>query len=139
MGFFDILFKKKSAVEVQDPVFGAISLTNGIWGYVPKTSDVGFLVTVDAPETGPTDRQRDLFQRIRSSLSDFEHRARDFIRPRVDESVDATRLSVYSVEIGNDDETARQQFVLELSDEDADVIHRVIFRAGEPVDYGFDN
>ncbi len=139
MGLFDILFKRKPAVELQDPAFGTLSFAQGIWAYVPKTPDGGFMVTVNAPETGPTKRQRDFFQRIRSSLPDVEHRARDFIRPRVDESVDATRLSIYSVEIGSDDETARQQFVLELSDEDAIVVHRVLFRAGEPVDYGCDD
>jgi hypothetical protein len=139
MNFFGNLFKKKPPVELHDPVFGCLTFSKGIWAFMPKTPGAEFMVTVDAPKTGPTDRQRDFFDRIRSSLSEFEGQARNFMRSRVDESVDATRLSVYSVEIGSDDETGREQFVLELSDDDAIVVHRVLFRAGEPVDYGFDD
>ncbi len=48
-------------------------------------------------------------------------------------------LSVYSVEIGTAEETGRREFVLEFSDQDAIVIHRVSCRADEPVEYGYDN
>jgi hypothetical protein len=37
------------------------------------------------------------------------------------------------------EETWRREFVLELCDSEAIVIHRVSFRAREPVDYGFDD
>ncbi|MFN0051486.1 MAG: hypothetical protein ACKV0T_04800 [Planctomycetales bacterium] len=138
MGFFENLFRKKVEIEVHDPVFGVLSFAHGIWTHVPREPNAGFMVTVDAPESGPTDRQRDFFQSIRANLPDFEHRANDFIRRCVDESLPL--LSVYSVEIGTDDETGRQEFVLELSDDDAHEIHRVQFRAGEPVDYdGFED
>ena len=35
--------------------------------------------------------------------------------------------------------TRRAEFVLELSDEDAFIVHRVSYRAGQTVDYGFDD
>jgi len=139
MSFFGDLFKKKPPVEVHDPAFGCLSFTNGMWSFIPTTPGTGFMITVDAQEAGPTEGQRDLFQRIRSSLPKFECQARDFVQLRLGQTVDATQLSVYSVAIGNDDETAGQQFVLELSDDDATVVHRIRFRAGEPVDYGFDD
>ena len=53
--------------------------------------------------------------------------------------MDPAGLSIYSIEIGSDYETGSQQFVLELSDDDAIVVHRVLFRAGEPVEYEFDD
>jgi len=97
------------------------------------------MITVVAPEVGPAVEQRNLFEHIRPRLPDFLKRARDYMQARVDQSVDASRLSVYSVEIGSVEETGRREFVLELSDEDAIVIHRISFRADEPVDYGFDD
>jgi hypothetical protein len=136
MGFFDRFFKKKLEVEIQDPVFGDLTFTDGSWVYIPKTANAGFMVSIDATECGPTDRQRDFFQRIRGRLPDLVHRAIDYMRRRVGESIDLSRLSVYSVEIGTDDETGREEFVLELSDDDAFIVHRVAFRAGEPFDYG---
>jgi hypothetical protein len=136
MSISDWLFKKKPAVELDDPVFGHLTFEQDIWANLPSAD---FMITIDAPETGPTAEQREFFQRVRSRLSDFEQRAREYMRPRVDQTVDVFQLSVYSVEIGNDEQTGRREFVLELSDEDANVIHRVSFRADEATDYGFDD
>jgi hypothetical protein len=138
MGIFGRLFKKKPEIELDDPVFGHLAFDQGIWTFIP-CADEGLMVTVAAPGTGPTAGQRDLFQRIRARLADFERRARDYMRSRVDETVDVARLSVYSVEIGSAEETGRREFVLELSDADAFVIHRVSFRGDEAVGYTFDD
>lgn len=126
-------------MKLDDPVFGRIAFDQGIWTFIPSLLTVGFMVTIDAPETGPTTEQRALFQEIRSILMRFEERARDYMRPRVEMGLDVSRLSTYSIGIGNVEETAHQEFVLELSDSEAIVIHRVAFRTGEPVDYGFDD
>jgi hypothetical protein len=139
MSIFGSLFKKKPVVEADDPVFGHLTYEQGIWTFIPKPPTGGFMITVDAPETGPTELQRGFFQRIRSRLSEFEQRARDFMRSRVDTGVDVSRLSVYSVEIGSDTESQRELFVLEMCDKDASIIHRVSFTGTEPVDYGFDD
>jgi len=93
---------------------------------------------VDALESGPSQLQRDFFQKVRTSLPDFEQRARDFMRSRVDPGVEVSSLSVYSVEIGSDDGSRQQRFVLEMCDAEAIVIHRVSFSGSEPVDYGYD-
>src|SRR5262245_15323018 len=96
------------------------------------------MITVDAPESGPTQLQREFFQTIRARLSDYERRAREFMHSRVDPGMDVSRLSVYSVEIGSEDESRRQSFVLEIGAELANIIHRVSFTGSEPVDYGCD-
>jgi hypothetical protein len=96
------------------------------------------MISVAAPESGPTQSQRSHFQKISSELSKFEQRARDFMRSRVDQEVDVSSLSVYAVEIGNDDQSRRESFVLEMCDENAHIIHRVSFVGSEPQDYGFD-
>src|SRR4051812_1731879 len=138
MGLFSSVFKKKQVIEVQDPVFGLITYDQGIWTFLPKKPDDGFMIGVDAPEVGPSDQQRSLFRHVRSELSEYERRARDYITSRVEKSIDVSRLSTYSVQIGNDEETDREEFVLEISDQDAVIVHRVSFTAGQPIDYVFD-
>jgi hypothetical protein len=139
MSILDRLFKKKPTIESDDLVFGRITFDQGIWTFIPNPPVAGFMITIDAPETGPTPEQRAFFQHIRSRLGEFELRARDFMRSRVDAGVDVSRLATYSVEIGSAEDTGRREFVLELSDSDAIVIHRVTFRADEAVEYGFDD
>ena len=139
MSLFSSLFKKKPVIALQDPVFGLITYDKGIWTFLPKKPEDGFMTGVDAPEAGPSDQQRSFFSRVHSELSEYERRARDYMTSRVEQSVVVSRLSTYSVQIGDEEETRREEFVLELSDEDAFVVHRVSFRAGQPVDYGFDD
>jgi hypothetical protein len=139
MSIFGNLFKRKPALVVKDPAFGPLTHDQGIWTFTPKRPGPGFMITIAAPQTGPTPEQRDFFERVRPKLADLHLRARDFIRSRADEPVNLSRLSLYSVETGDEEETKRREFVLELSDEDAIVNHRVSFRADEPVDYGFDD
>jgi hypothetical protein len=138
MSNFGSLFKKKPVVAADDPVFGRITFEQGIWTFIPNPPTEGFMITVDAPESGPSQLQRDFFQTIRASLSDFEQRARDFMRSRVDAGVEVSSLSVYSVEVGSDEESRQQRFVLEMCDAEAIVIHRVSFSGSEAVDYGYD-
>jgi hypothetical protein len=139
MSILDRLFKMKPSIELDDPVFRHITLDRGIWTFIPNPPTEGFMITVDAPDTGPTPEQRELFQQIRSQLGEFEQRARDYMRTRVDDGIDVSKLSTYSVAIGSVEDTGRREFVLELSDSDAIIIHCVAFRADEAVDYGFDD
>ena len=50
-----------------------------------------------------------------------------------------SQLSIYSVQIGDDGATQRNEFVLELADDEAFIVHRVSFKVGHPIDYGFDD
>ena len=61
------------------------------------------------------------------------------MRSQVPQPANMSRFSAYSVQIGDDDEARREEFVLELSDEDAFIVHRVSFREGQAVGYGFDD
>ncbi len=97
------------------------------------------MITINAPETGPAQEQRIFFQHVRSHLGEFEQRAKEYMRSRVAGGVNVKQLATYSVEIGNEADIARREFVLELSDPDAIIIHRVTFRGDETVDYGFDD
>lgn len=139
MNIFSRLFKKKPVVEIADPVFGNLSYENGVWIYSPKSATEGFMITVDAPESGPTESQRGLFKRIHSNLPELEQRARDYLRPHVDIGVDVSDLSIYSVEIGPETQDPNDNFVLEMSDEDAAIIHRIRFSGKDTVDYELDD
>lgn len=97
MSILGSLFKKKPVITADDPVFGHITFQQGIWTFIPNPPTDGFMVSVDAPESGPSQLQRDFFQKVRAILSNFERRARDFIRSRVEAGVDVSLLSVYSV------------------------------------------
>lgn len=138
MSLFGRLFSKKPVTAADDPVFGHITFEHAFWTFIPTPPTEGFMVTVRAPASGPTPLQRDFFQKIRADLPDFEQRARDFMRSRVDRGVNVSSLSVYSVEIGSEEESRQQRFVLEMGDEQADIVHRVSFAGDEPVGYGFD-
>lgn len=139
MSIFRSLFKKKKLIASDDAVFGHITFERGIWTFIPNPPADGFMITVDAPESGPSQLQRDFFQKVRARLSDFEQSARDYMQSRVDAGVDVSRLSVCSIEIASDAESQRESFVLEMCDVDAFIIHRVSFIGTEPVDYGFDD
>lgn len=138
MSILDRLFKKKPIIELDDPVFGHITFDQGIWTFLPTKPENGYMIGVDAPATGPSEQQRSFFGQVRSALPEYERHARDYMKSRVDQSVNVSRLSTYSVQVGDEEETRRKAFVLELSDEDAFIVHRVCFSAGQPVDYGFD-
>lgn len=97
------------------------------------------MIGVDAPETGPTEQQRAFFSKVRAELPTYERRARDYMASRVEQSVVVSRLSTYSVQLDDDEATQREEFTLELSDEDAFIVHRVSFRGEQPIDYGFDD
>lgn len=139
MNIFGRLFRKKPVIESCDPIFGRITFQQGIWTFIPSPPTEGFMVTVEAPEAGPTPGQRAFFQHVRSRLAEFEQRARDYVRSRAEDGTGVSRLSTYSLEIGDAEDTGRGEFVLELSDPEAIVIHRVSFRGDEAVDYGFDD
>lgn len=139
MGWFNRLFKKKPQVELQDPVFGLIRYDRGIWTFLPTKPEDGFMIGVDAPNTGPSEQQRAFFSQLSLKLSDYECRARDYMASRVEPSLAVSKLSTYSVQIEADAATQRGEFTLEMSDDDAFIVHRVSFRAGQPIDYGFDD
>lgn len=139
MSILDRLFKKKPVKELDDPVLGHLTLEQGIWTFIPDPQTEAFMITVPAPESGPTPEQRAFFEDIRSRLPVFEQRARDYMRSRVEQGIDVSALATYSVAMGSTEETARREFVLELSDSEAIVIHRVSFREDQPVEYGFDD
>jgi hypothetical protein len=133
------IFRKKLVTRMEDPVFGLITYEGGLWDIIPQEGGGNFMISIDAPPSGPSDLQRDFFQKVRSNLKKFQEQSFAFIVPRVGESVDIRRLHVYAVEVGTEADCSRGKFVLEFADEDANEIHRVIFDAGLPVDYGCDD
>lgn len=139
MSWFHNLFKKQPVIRLADAVFGSITFEHGIWTFLPKKPEDGFLIGVDAPQEGPSAGQRAFFCQVRSELAAYEQKAREYMVSHVTSSVKVASLSTYSVQIGDDEATQREEFVLDLSDEDAFIVHRVSFRAGQPVDYGFDD
>ena len=139
MNFFSRIFRRKAVASLDDPVFGHITYESGVWTFLPNPSSRDFMVTVDAVKSGPSQSQRDFFQEILLNLSDFENLARDYVHDHTQLDVEKWKPSIYSLEIGGDEETRCQRFVLEMCDSDANVIHRVSFFRGKPVEYTFDD
>jgi hypothetical protein len=139
MSIFNRLFRKKAVHSVDDPVFGRITFDHGIWSFIPSSTGGDYMITVVAPESGPSDEQRIFFGRIRPQVADFEERARAFIQSETTGEVDVSILSTYGIDIGDSAETEDGRFTLELSDPNAWVIHRVEFCGDSPILYGFDD
>ena len=78
-------------------------------------------------------------RKFSSNLSEFERRARAYIELQDKLPVEVGGLSTYAVEIWGDDEVRRGRFALEMSDNEAEIIHRVTFSGDEPIEYNFDD
>ncbi|MCC5848811.1 MAG: hypothetical protein JJU29_12035 [Verrucomicrobia bacterium] len=139
MNIFLHFFKRKKIHTLKDPVFGPLTFENKVWVFLPNSEFREFMITVDAPQEGPSHEQRDFFQRISLHLPEYETKAREYIKSRAEPHPEVDALSIYSVEIENVALTSREEFVLELADAEATEIHRVSFRRGECIDYGVDD
>ena len=62
MSIFDRLFKKKPVLDLEVSVFGHLTFDDGTW---ICTAEDGFVVTVQAPESGPIPEQRALCQELK--------------------------------------------------------------------------
>lgn len=139
MRIFKKLFGRSSDPSIDDPVFGRMMYRSGIWTALPQASADAVLVTVDAPAAGPSQQQREMFLRVERGLQDLAQQARDYVRRQSEQGPDVGELRLYSIEIGADDDVEAERFVLELSDTNEIVIHRVSFAFGRPVHYTYDS
>ena len=130
--------KRHPPKKLDDPVFGRIEFRDGSWASVPAEAP-DHRIGVDAPETGPTQSQRDFYRALSADLSSRMAECKAFIAAQEDAPSNLSDMTVYFVEIGSDEELDRGQFVIELSDEEANEIHRVGFKNGKPETYGVDD
>ena len=67
-GFYVSAFEKwlrmRRVMEIQDPIFGRLRYQRGLWVFIPNAGDGGFMISVAAPSTGPSEGQRDFFTQI---------------------------------------------------------------------------
>jgi hypothetical protein len=136
------LFKKPGNPTLDDSVFGQIEFTSthgvDMWCHVPSESS-GHMILIDAPLAGPTAAQRTFYSRLCAGLADRAAECKAFIALQRSPPKNISGMTVYSVEIGPDNEIASGKFVIELSDADAIEIHRVEFKGGKPETYGVDD
>lgn len=125
-------------MEIDGWIFDRATFKRGVWTFIPKRSEGGIMVSAIAGEAGPTVAQREFFQSVWSRLPEFEQRARACIDSQFPPPMDAVGLSAYAIVIGDEDDVRRREFVLEMTDHNAHIIHRVSFSGEEPVNYGFD-
>ena len=133
------LFRKKQALEQNDPVFGRIVFepVHGVdaWCHMP-TGGRDHMVVIIAPSTGPSQAQRDFYVSLRDNLVSRESECKDFIASHEVAPMNLANLKIYSVEISPEDELKMGQFTIELSDEKEFEIHRVEYMNGQPHIYG---
>lgn len=140
MSIFSKIFGRKEPPTRIDPVFGIIKFENALWSHIPPQREAGFMVIIDAPESGgPSDSQRGFFQKINTELSIWIGRARQHDKEKSEAGFDVIALDVYSVIIGNEQDTLANQFTIELCDENAFKIHGVRFKGSVPVEYYCDD
>jgi hypothetical protein len=136
------IFRRKRVAQITDPVFGALEFdpAHGIdmWCHLPS-DESDHMVLVVAPSTGPAQGQRQFYASLRNRMRSLESECKSFIATQPSPPPNLSDITVYSVEIGPEEELSARQFVIELSDEDADQVHRVEFRNGRPDTYAMDD
>ena len=132
MNLFKSLLGRKEPLRISDPVFGDLTREHDLWIQTLKQSGPGYMVIVDAPESGPSLTQQAFFKEVASTLPHMERDAIEFARLHAGEETDMSALSIYALEIGPDSEVDARKFVMELAGPDQVLIHRVSFEAGKP-------
>jgi hypothetical protein len=136
------LFKKKQKRVLDDPVFGRIEfdLIHGIdiWSYIPKDGESPMLC-IDASSLGPSDGQREFYCGLKKDLPSRELECKAFISQCETKPINLIEMAVYAINIGTHAELASGQFEIELSDKDANEIHRVVFKNWKPSGYEIDD
>jgi hypothetical protein len=135
---FHLNEKRHPPKNLDDPVFGSIEFRDGLWSSVP-TRDLHHMIGIVASETGPTRHQREFYIALRNDLAVREAECKAFIARQTGRPSNLSEMSVYAVEIGTETDLIAGQFVIELSDREANEIHRVEFKHGRPESYGVDD
>jgi hypothetical protein len=130
------LFPGKKPLVIEDPVFGRLEYDRSTWCALPRPQGHAFMISLDAPESGPCDSQRQLFHTLVEDLPALKQRAIEYLERN---DVVGAKLYLYSIELGSGEESARGEFVMEFTTEDESLIHRVMFSGFEPVEYGCDD
>lgn len=137
MEWFRNLFRENPPT-ISDFVFGELTFEELFWVHYPSAPD-DLMVSIDAPEAGPSDLQREFHKNLREKLPLLKEIAKDYIQRELNRVMKIPRLSIYSVEICSDAEIKNQKFVLEMTDDEQDTIHRVTFESERPIHYTFDH
>ena len=142
MNIFRTLFKKTAKPTKQDPVFGRIEFSSDhgidMWCHIP-TGKIGHMIIVDAPLNGPSQVQRDFYSALQSHLKQHIEECKTYISAQNNPPHNLAAMTIYSVEVGSDDEIDSGKFVVELCDSEANEIYRVEFNHGRPEKYGVDD
>lgn len=134
---FGLLKFLKKSIKINDSVFGLIEYRDGVWIHSPPDPS-GYMLVIDAGEMGPTEIQRDFYRSVARQIATYESMAKSFLK-KVDPDVDCEKLEIYSVSLGNKEELARGEFVIEFCDIDADMIHVVSFSQMKPEAYNVED
>jgi hypothetical protein len=132
-------FKSKTKVTLHDPVFGLIEWDSGIWTALPVEPESGHMTGVVASAQGPSDQQRQFYLELKSSLPELVKKSLGFMSTQATFKVDVSRLELYGVGIGSNEECVKGDFDLEFSDSEAKTIYCVFFENHEPAQCGWED
>jgi hypothetical protein len=142
MSLFRQLFKKVSKRTLQDPAFGSIEFdpSHGMdmWCHIPTESG-DHMIVIDAPITGPTQIQQDFYSSLKANLPMRLLESKTFIATQDEVPANLSEMTIYSVAIGPESDLSAGRFTIEISDSEANQIHRVEFNSGKPELYGIDD
>jgi hypothetical protein len=136
MNILSKLLGKKGRAQIVDSDFGTLTFEGSLWTSKPQNSVTPFMIIVEAPATGPSEKQKEHFRTIISKFGQYEISARDFITSQSNVN---RPLHVYSLIIPPDAEINRGQFVIELTNDDDSPIYRSEFINWQPNTYGEDD
>lgn len=116
----------------EDEVFGRVEYEGGLWTHMPSPNTQSPMVIISALAEGPSAGQRAFYLQLQSRMNTLCEDARLFLSTEGVCDFNPSGLSLYSVEIPEDDVLASDSFVLELTDGDANMVYGVSFEHGKP-------
>ena len=123
-------------------MFGQIKFSSrhgiDMWCHLPNET-AGHMIIVNASANGPSQAQRDFYSKLQVCLPQREAECKAFISRHKAPPENLSTMTIYSVEIGREEEVATGRLVIELSDAEANEIHRVEFVDGQPKNYTVDD
>ncbi|MEM8672165.1 MAG: hypothetical protein AAGG48_31915 [Planctomycetota bacterium] len=134
----------RSSPTVDDPVFGRIEWSDGVWTSVPRTNRRPYTVNVVSRISGPLDAQRELFSDILSSLDQLRSTAIDYLRTNEESAATVGRmdLDLYAIILDASANVRSAEFRMELAaptSRDAEEVFGVHMCDGIPTGWYMDH
>ena len=132
MNWFSKLFSPDPRKTREDQTFGHLEYEGGMWINPKGLNGEGPMIVIYALIEGPSQQQRDFYLQLQPRLDGLCDAARAFLKISGMLDFNPANLSLYSIEIPENEVIANDAFLLEFTDEEANTVFGVGFEKGIP-------